>query len=174
MSQLADFCSPDRAWIHCRYPDLVVARKVAWTPQASAAVDPAQHMQLGLHGDYLSCCNPPFNLRGSRMNLMLVRPCEAAKDRQRPALPGRVTALTAFRCMGMLAVVLTSLTAAAARAEVPVRSGWTLQFADDFSGPHGQLPSSANWQFDLGHGYPGAGANWVPMRSKPIPRDRKT
>ena len=42
------------------------------------------------------------------------------------------------------------------RAEVPQRQGWTLQFADDFSGPSGQLPSSHRWRFDLGHGYPGA------------------
>jgi hypothetical protein len=94
------------------------------------------------------------------MNLTLATPSGSPGDRPRLALSGRAAARKAFRCMGMLAVVLMGLTAPAARAQVPARSGWTLQFADDFSGPHGQLPSSANWQFDLGHGYPGAGANW--------------
>lgn len=31
---------------------------------------------------------------------------------------------------------------------------------DDFAGAAGRLPSSKNWIFDLGHGYPGGPANW--------------
>ena len=72
---------------------------------------------------------------------------------RRDRRPGRVLAGAA---LGLLA----ALSAGAIRAEVPQRAGWTLQFADDFSGPAGQLPTSAHWQFDLGHGYPGAAANW--------------
>jgi hypothetical protein len=64
------------------------------------------------------------------------------------------------RCLGLLATLLIGMTGSAARAAVPSMPGWTLQFADDFSGVQGQLPSSANWLFDLGHGYPGGSANW--------------
>jgi hypothetical protein len=42
----------------------------------------------------------------------------------------------------------------------PVPAGWTRIFSDDFNGAAGQLPSSANWLFDLGHGYPGGAGNW--------------
>ena len=64
------------------------------------------------------------------------------------------------RYRGWLAVALLSLPALPVWAEVPQSPGWTLRFADDFSGPAGQLPSSTRWRFDLGHGYPGGGANW--------------
>ena len=48
-----------------------------------------------------------------------------------------------------------------ARAAVPPPpAGWTLQFADDFTGGANSLPSGANWQFDIGHSYPGGPANW--------------
>ena len=33
-------------------------------------------------------------------------------------------------------------------------------WGDDFNGPNGSLPSSSNWIFDLGHGYPGGPDNW--------------
>lgn len=46
------------------------------------------------------------------------------------------------------------------RAAVPEMFGWVLQFSDDFNGSAGQLPSSAHWQFDLGHGYGKADDNW--------------
>jgi beta-glucanase (GH16 family) len=42
----------------------------------------------------------------------------------------------------------------------PVPAGWTRIFSDDFNGPAGQLPSSANWLFDLGTSYPGGAPNW--------------
>jgi len=48
-----------------------------------------------------------------------------------------------------------------ARAAVPPPpTGWTQQFADDFTGPADSLPSGTNWQFDIGHSYPGGPANW--------------
>ncbi|MDE3071699.1 MAG: family 16 glycosylhydrolase [Pseudomonadota bacterium] len=62
--------------------------------------------------------------------------------------------------LGTLALLLMVMKGPEARAEVPTLPGWTLQFMDDFNGPAGQLPSSALWTVELGHGYPGAGANW--------------
>jgi len=48
-----------------------------------------------------------------------------------------------------------------AQAEAPAAgSGWTVAFADHFEGPAGSLPSSANWRFSIGHGYPGGPDNW--------------
>lgn len=64
------------------------------------------------------------------------------------------------RRAGILLLLLVGMTGQEAWAGVPSMPGWTLQFSDDFNGPAGQLPSSAIWQFDLGHGYPGAAANW--------------
>lgn len=42
----------------------------------------------------------------------------------------------------------------------PPASGWTTVWSDDFTGPGGTLPSSANWIIDTGHGYPGGPGNW--------------
>jgi beta-glucanase (GH16 family) len=48
-----------------------------------------------------------------------------------------------------------------ARAAVPPPpTGWTQVFADDFTGGANTLPSTTNWRFSLGHGYPGGPANW--------------
>lgn len=66
----------------------------------------------------------------------------------------------AARWLAMLVLLLMVIKGAQARAEAPTLPGWTLQFMDDFNGPQGQLPSSAQWQFDLGHGYAGSGGNW--------------
>ncbi|EWC48500.1 hypothetical protein DRE_07734 [Drechslerella stenobrocha 248] len=38
--------------------------------------------------------------------------------------------------------------------------GFTLAWADDFTGSSGSLPSSSNWIFDLGTKYPGGPDNW--------------
>ncbi|TDD22545.1 carbohydrate-binding protein [Kribbella turkmenica] len=49
----------------------------------------------------------------------------------------------------------------AAQASVPPPGdGWTAVWSDDFDGPGGTLPSSANWIIDTGHGYPGGPGNW--------------
>lgn len=66
----------------------------------------------------------------------------------------------AARCLGALVLLLTGMKGPEAWAAVPRMHGWTLQFSDDFNGPRGQLPSSALWLFDLGHGYPGARVDW--------------
>jgi hypothetical protein len=65
----------------------------------------------------------------------------------------------ARRSLAALAVTL-ACALLPVQAGVPATPGWTLQFADDFAGPQGQGPASEHWQFDLGHGYPGAAANW--------------
>ena len=42
----------------------------------------------------------------------------------------------------------------AAPAGIPLPpAGWTTAFADDFAGPSGTAPSSANWKYDTGAGY---------------------
>ncbi|GLW67200.1 hypothetical protein Arub01_54430 [Actinomadura rubrobrunea] len=65
------------------------------------------------------------------------------------------TALAFISALGLTAV------ATPAQASVPPPpSGWRLVWSDDFDGPAGALPSSANWQIDTGHGYPGGPANW--------------
>ena len=66
----------------------------------------------------------------------------------------------AVRCLGVLLLLLMVIKAPETRAEVPTMPGWTLQFMDDFNGPQGQLPSPAQWKFDLGHGYTGVDGNW--------------
>ncbi|GAA2632179.1 carbohydrate-binding protein [Actinomadura fulvescens] len=42
----------------------------------------------------------------------------------------------------------------------PPPAGWSLVWSDDFDGPAGALPSSSDWRFDTGHGYPGGPGNW--------------
>jgi beta-glucanase (GH16 family) len=58
-------------------------------------------------------------------------------------------------------LLVTGALAVAADASVPPpANGWTTVWSDDFDGPGGTLPSSANWIIDTGHGYPGGPANW--------------
>ena len=66
----------------------------------------------------------------------------------------------AARYLGALVLLLMGIKGPQAWAAVPSLPGWTLQFSDDFNGSRGQLPSSALWQFDLGHGYSRVGGNW--------------
>lgn len=49
----------------------------------------------------------------------------------------------------------------AATADVPAApAGWTTVFGEDFAGPAGTGPDTANWLYDTGTGYPGGAANW--------------
>ncbi|ADB32761.1 Carbohydrate binding family 6 [Kribbella flavida DSM 17836] len=57
-------------------------------------------------------------------------------------------------------LVAVPLTIAAQASVPPPPPGWTTVWSDDFDGPSGSLPSSANWIIDTGHGYPGGPANW--------------
>jgi hypothetical protein len=58
------------------------------------------------------------------------------------------------------ALVASALTVAAQASVPPPPPGWTTIWSDDFNGPSGTLPSSANWIIDTGHSYPGGPANW--------------
>jgi hypothetical protein len=61
----------------------------------------------------------------------------------------------------VLTVVAALATVPDAHASVPpTPSGWTQVFADDFSGASGTGVNTANWLYDLGHGYPGGAGNW--------------
>jgi beta-glucanase (GH16 family) len=76
--------------------------------------------------------------------------------------PRRRRAVLAALLSGAVAFAgLTGLlTAQSAQGAVPSPPGWDLVWSDDFNGPSGSLPSSANWQIDLGHGYPGGPDRW--------------
>jgi len=58
---------------------------------------------------------------------------------------------------GSLTGVMTTtlFTAPAARADTvpPPPAGWTTVFGDNFAGPAGSAPSSANWFYDIGTGF---------------------
>lgn len=64
------------------------------------------------------------------------------------------------RYLALLVLLLMVIKGTQAQASVPTMPGWMPQFIDNFNGPQGHLPSSTLWQFDLGHGYAGAGGNW--------------
>jgi beta-glucanase (GH16 family) len=69
----------------------------------------------------------------------------------------RRTGLPALLFFALLAVVAGR----PAHAELPpTPAGWNVQFADDFLGPVGSLPSGDRWRFALGHSYPGGPENW--------------
>ncbi|WP_062428704.1 glycoside hydrolase family 16 protein [Herbidospora daliensis] len=58
-------------------------------------------------------------------------------------------------------VVATALVGIPAAASVPsTPSGWSLVWADDFTGSANSLPSSSNWIIDTGYGYSGGPSNW--------------
>src|SRR6266545_5074024 len=58
-------------------------------------------------------------------------------------------------------VLVAGALAVGAQASVPPPPpGWSTVWSDDFDGPSGSLPSSANWIVDTGHGYPGGPGNW--------------
>jgi hypothetical protein len=76
--------------------------------------------------------------------------------------PRRWRSLAVATLILALVALLASLTVPrpAGASLPPVPAGWTRIFSDDFNGPAGQLPSSANWLFDIGTSYPGGAPNW--------------
>jgi hypothetical protein len=52
-----------------------------------------------------------------------------------------------------LAAITTTAPTAHADTVPPPPSGWTTVFGDDFAGPAGSRPASANWFYDIGTGY---------------------
>jgi beta-glucanase (GH16 family) len=78
----------------------------------------------------------------------------------RPARPSLRRALLAA-AVAVTLVAATIAGAMTARAAVPpTPAGWSLVWADDFTGAANTLPSSANWIIDIGHNYPGGPGNW--------------
>jgi F5/8 type C domain/Ricin-type beta-trefoil lectin domain/Putative Ig domain len=76
---------------------------------------------------------------------------------RRPRSLRRRSVLTAVALLAgsLTSVVATTLISAPARADtVPgPPPGWTTVFGDNFAGPAGSAPSSANWFYDIGTGY---------------------
>ncbi|MBE1160772.1 family 16 glycosylhydrolase [Dyella sp. 7MK23] len=71
-------------------------------------------------------------------------------------IAGRPAAIAALS----LSVGLAGFANTALATDIPTPKGWVLSWSDDFSGPAGSLPSSANWRIDTGHGYPNGPPNW--------------
>ncbi|GAB3466407.1 carbohydrate-binding protein [Actinophytocola sediminis] len=81
-----------------------------------------------------------------------------------PAPPGRPAGrsrrLIAAGAAAAAVLAVFPPTSPALATVPPPDSGWTQVWADDFDGSAGTLPSSSNWIYDIGHGYPGGPANW--------------
>ena len=80
----------------------------------------------------------------------------ARPRRRRPAV--RIVLAAGAALLAALATVATVSTANADAPPPP--PGWSQVFVDDFNGPANTLPSGSDWQYGLGHSYPGGPANW--------------
>src|SRR3984893_8066744 len=96
------------------------------------------------------------------------QPLGGEKTMERSDRPRRAARLPRARQWGV-ASALTTIVALAAVVAGPTVSmasapatprGLTTAVSDECAGPAGSAPSSANWIFDTGHGYPGAATNW--------------
>src|ERR1700724_2020553 len=56
-------------------------------------------------------------------------------------------------CLAAIAVAAVSAPQAHAGTAPPPPAGFTTVFSDDFAGPAGSAPSSANWFYDIGSGF---------------------
>ncbi|GAA2309760.1 glycoside hydrolase family 16 protein [Glycomyces scopariae] len=70
-----------------------------------------------------------------------------------------IAAVTAGAAL-IASVGLAIANANAQTEDAAAAQAWNLVWSDEFNGSAGQLPSTANWQFDIGHGYPGGPGNW--------------
>jgi hypothetical protein len=89
---------------------------------------------------------------------MLDIPRIGRRAERRPAAAKRRSVLTTMALLaggltGAAAATLVTAPSAMADTAPPPPSGWTTVFSDDFSGPAGSAPSSANWFYDIGTGY---------------------
>jgi beta-glucanase (GH16 family) len=85
------------------------------------------------------------------------------RSRRRFRPPRRLVRLLAAATAGAALIASAGLAITNASAEpedVSAAQDWNLVWSDEFNGSAGQLPSTSNWQFDIGHGYPGGPANW--------------
>ncbi|HEY2671644.1 MAG TPA: glycoside hydrolase family 16 protein [Rugosimonospora sp.] len=81
------------------------------------------------------------------------------ETRTRKRLRASRLAVAGLAALTMAAVsIATALNAGA--AVPPPASGWTTVFSDDFTGAAGTGVNTANWLYDLGHGYSGGAGNW--------------
>ncbi|WP_030156265.1 glycoside hydrolase family 16 protein [Glycomyces sp. NRRL B-16210] len=87
-----------------------------------------------------------------------VQTSDQPRSRPRRRLARIVTAAVAGAAL--VAAAGLAVTNASAQTDAEAAQAWDLVWADEFDGPAGQLPSSANWQIDLGHSYPGGPDNW--------------
>ncbi|MCD0442855.1 carbohydrate-binding protein [Glycomyces sp. A-F 0318] len=90
-----------------------------------------------------------------------VQTSDRTRHRFRP--PRRLVRLAAAATAGIALIASAGLAitnAAAAPEDVSAAQDWDLVWSDEFNGSAGQLPSTSNWQFDIGHGYPGGPSNW--------------
>ncbi|WP_035702137.1 glycoside hydrolase family 16 protein, partial [Glycomyces tenuis] len=86
-------------------------------------------------------------------------------DTHVPKRRRRLRRLTASLAAALAVVTAAGVTAATANADPEDENAnaaqqWDLVWSDEFNGGAGQLPSSDNWQIDIGHGYPGGPSNW--------------
>jgi hypothetical protein len=56
-------------------------------------------------------------------------------------------------CLAGTALAISNAPQALADTVPPAPAGWTTVFGDNFAGPAGSAPSSANWFYDIGTGY---------------------
>ncbi|GAB3232885.1 glycoside hydrolase family 16 protein [Glycomyces halotolerans] len=79
------------------------------------------------------------------------------RHRRRPL----VRVITAVAAAGaVIAAAGVTIDTAGAQTAPEAAQDWQLVWADEFDGAAGRLPSSDNWQFDIGHAYPGGPDNW--------------
>ncbi|MEV0128587.1 ricin-type beta-trefoil lectin domain protein [Dactylosporangium sp. NPDC050688] len=71
----------------------------------------------------------------------------------------RLSLLAGAGAAVLIAATLAALPQAGASVP-PTPAGWTQIFADDFNGTGGTGVNTANWLYDIGHGYPGGASNW--------------
>lgn len=78
-----------------------------------------------------------------------------------PHSPARRRRLSRLALVAAGLAALAVVGAGPATAAVPpTPSGWTQQFADDFSGAANTGVSTSSWLYDLGTGYPGGPSGW--------------
>ncbi|MEU5153601.1 glycoside hydrolase family 16 protein [Glycomyces sp. NPDC021274] len=86
-------------------------------------------------------------------------------ERQHPSRRSsrrRLARVLAALSAGAAVIAAAGLTVVNAGAqEAPgAAQAWDLVWSDEFNGANGSQPSTANWIYDIGHGYPGGPANW--------------
>ncbi|GAA3282493.1 glycoside hydrolase family 16 protein [Dactylosporangium vinaceum] len=82
------------------------------------------------------------------------------KPTKRKSRRGRLALLASAGVAMLAGATFLAVQPNASASLPPTPAGWTQVFADDFSGSAGTGVNTANWLYDLGHGYPGGAGNW--------------